>query len=558
MTSLNLFDCEVNKFDKYTQIPFTEDKLIQAILYRDGHSRYNAERKDYDILPIEELFNFINADDIVEILCQKPVTDLMEAVEIYNDDIQYIVQSMKMKKLIDYSEFRFALTKNFNWKAGTYPFIHKLLDYFEGRYMRASGIDSLFKRRLNNEGYLDSHRVRLNRLDKLRATAKRMVGSKESDASEYKERMLEVLETINENTLKGNKVSDKIKFTHYFTTNGYSDSNQYTFLDLWLITKIDIAPMDMYYTKNNDVVFHLTQPAMTTFLPRPLYKVLNNDVRGARASYLYGYSQNKHAYLQDYSMWERGGNGTMHRQPWSSVCLSEHGDGVIRTMGRHNYAAAAHNLTLWGSSYSLEHTNPYNGPNQIAYEQGIPEILHDSPDDIKTFNALIGFSPEDCYNQRIAKHRHVFFAEEPLAGRIINDIDYSLYSNLELYGDEMIDECVNCPIKEDCYRMSERAMYYATKQEWGPIVEALIAEMWDAGEFSNRYGQLYWYIHYLHKLSLKDYDEGWGYIIWALDDKTDFFKEPLTAEEQALEDARIAQLNARREMEQWAIGGTNG
>ena len=108
MTSLNLFDCEVNKFDKYTQIPFTEDKLIQAILYRDGHSRYSAERKDYDILPIEELFNFINADDIVEILCQKPVTDLMEAVEIYNNDIQYIVQSMNRKKMVDYTEFKFV------------------------------------------------------------------------------------------------------------------------------------------------------------------------------------------------------------------------------------------------------------------------------------------------------------------------------------------------------------------------------------------------------------------------------------------------------------------
>ena len=282
-------------------MPITEDKLLSAVIHRDNQSRYHSMRQDYDIKPLDELFEFIDSEEIISILCQKPVTDLMEAIEEYNNDIAHIVRGMHQRKLVDYETFKFDITKNFGWKPGTYPFIHKLVDFFEARYMRASGMESIFKRRISNEGYLDNHRRRLIRMDKLRATAKSMVSSKEADASQYEERMHNTIKTIEDNTIAGNSVSDKVKYSHYFTTNNYDVERPYTFLDLHFITRIDIEPMDMCYIQNGSPAFNIIQPAVVAYYARPLYKILNGEKRCS--STLMGYSKNRHSYLQNHSLW---------------------------------------------------------------------------------------------------------------------------------------------------------------------------------------------------------------------------------------------------------------
>jgi hypothetical protein len=562
MTSLNLFDTQVDKFDKYTQIPFTEDKLLQAYIYRGNQSRYNAQRRDYDILPLSNLFDFIDVDVITEILCQKPVTDLMEAVNDYNESYKHICFDMHRKKIVDYERFDLALTKSLAWKAGTYAHILKVIDYFEGRHMRAAGMESLFKRRVNNDGYIDFHRNRLNRLDTLRATAKRMVGSKETDASKYKDRMLNTMDTINKTTEEGNNVSDKIRISHYFTTNEYNSDEPYTFLDTFLITRVDIEPMMMFYTKGSDVVFKIEQPAMTTFYPRPLYKVLNGDRKHDHT--LFGYSKAKHSYLQDYSIWHPNGNNVT-KSPWNTVCLSGHSDDVLRNMSLHKYGDAAYALTLWGSSYNLEHTNPYNGPNQLIYQQGFDkfvEINNDEDDNaIEYLTDVLGINNDDCFSQRLHKHRAVWLEETPNGHRIVNKLDDSQKSTLELFAHPLIEECKNCPVIDNCYKMQRQLEYEKVRDEYLPIVEAIVAITYEEVEYGDTDVPIYdlqWsIIEILQKLAKSDYDKCDSIIIDRLD-KAGFFKEPLTAEEQKAEDVRIAQLQAQKAMEQWALGATHG
>ena len=560
MTSLNLFDTKIDKFDKYTQIPFTEDKLLQAYIYRGNQSRYNTHRKDYNLLPLSDLFEFIDADAITEILCQKPVTDLMEVLHAYNNDHQYIVKDMHRRKLVEYEEFEITLTKSLNWKAGTYPHIHKLIDYFEGRYMRAAGMDSLFKRRTNNEGYLDHHRTKLNRLDRLRATAKRMVGTKEADASKYKERMLTNIEHLDEMTSRGNNVSDKIKFSHYFTINEYNSNEPYTFLDMFLITKVDIAPMMMFYTKGSDVVFQIEQPAMTAFYPRPLYKVLNGDRK--HDNQLYGYSKAKHSYLQDYSIWQPNGRN-ISSSPWNAVCLSGHSDDVLRNMAIHKYGDAAYALTLWGSSYNLEMTNPYNSPNQLVYEQGIYKILEDNVENnltIDSLSDLIGVNTNDCFNQRMSRHRNIWLEETDNSSRMLNQLDSPRKARVELFGHYLIEECKDCPIQDRCQHMSNQLLYEQVREEWYDIAEAIVAITYEIehGDASVPIYDLQWsFIDIIQKLADRSIEDRYKLIINKLE-SAGFFKEPLTAEEQKAEDVRIAQLQAQTAMEQWALGARHG
>ena len=558
MTNLNLFDTQVDKFDKYTQIPFTEDKLLQAYIYRGSQSRYDSQRRDYDILPLSNLFDFIDVDVITEILCQKPVTDLMEAINDYNESYKHICFDMHRKKIVDYERFDLALTKSLAWKAGTYAHILKVIDYFEGRHMRAAGMDSLFKRRVNNEGYIDYHRNRLNRLDALRATAKRMVGTKEADASKYKDRMLNTMDTINKATEEGNNVSDKIRISHYFTTNEYNSDTPYSFLDMFLITKVEIEPMMMFYTKGNDVVFKIQQPAMTTFYPRPLYKVLNGDRKHDHT--LMGYSKAKHSYLQDYSIWHTNGHN-VSKSPWNTVCLSGHQDDVLRNMSLHKYGDAAYALTLWGSSYNLEFTNPYNGPNQLIYQQGLDtfaDVNNDIENPLMTVTDVLGINTRDCFTQRLHRHRAVWLEETPNGHRIINKLDDPRMASLEIFAHSLIEECKNCPIIEDCHKMQLQLEYEKVRDEYLPIVEAIVAEIYDLDNVGHCLYDVQWStIAMLHKLAINDDIKRDSIIIDKLDE-AGFFKEPLTAEEQALEDARIAQLQAQRAMEQWALGATHG
>ena len=66
--TLNLFDSkENNKFAKYTQYPFKSNILRSARLYEDRRS-YGRGHRDHALLPLSELFDFIDCEKIVEIL----------------------------------------------------------------------------------------------------------------------------------------------------------------------------------------------------------------------------------------------------------------------------------------------------------------------------------------------------------------------------------------------------------------------------------------------------------------------------------------------------------
>ena len=554
---LNLFDNPVGKFDKYMQLPFKDNILSRAYL-PNPRTRYTSHYLEYNVRPIEDLFDFIDSDSITEILCQKPVTDLVEAMNEYNNEIKHIIHWMYRKDMIEDESFQLDVTKNFGWKRGTYPFILKMIDYFEGRYMRAAGMESLFKRRIGSEGYLNSHRSRLNKLDRLRATAKSMVGSKEADAEQYTERMNLVLSTLMENTELGNSIDSRIKYKHFFTIDEYNSEDPYTFLDMSFITIIEIDSMDMWFLHSGKPAFKITQPPLITYYARPLYKVLNGEKRFG--SHLMGYSQSKHAYLQDYSLWmkEASQSSFFNGSPWSSVCLSSHNDDVIGNLNRHKYSDAAFALTQWGSSYNMDTTNPYNSPNHLIYQQGLSKEMMKL--DTLEFRTLVNFHYEDCFKQRSDRHRRVALEENPELVDITNRIDSFTRSRQELWGYHLIDECKDCPFIEDCARMQHQIRYEKLRNsEFSCILEQLTAEehLWCGAECSSQGLYIYW-MHHLSMITNKVNDEEiYEYIDYNLDE-LGYYQEPLTAEEQAVEDARIAQQRVQSEMEQWAIGANNG
>ena len=474
----------------------------------------------------------------------------MEAIEGYNSDLAHIVRAMHQRKLVDYETFQFDITKNFGWKPGTYPFIHKLIDYFEARYMRASGMESIFKRRISNEGYLDNHRRRLMRMDNLRAKAKSMVNSKEADASEYEERMHTTLELIDEMTAQGNNVSDKVKYSHYFTTNNYDVEHPYTFLDLKLITRIDIEPMDMCYVQHGSPVFNIMQPAVVAYYARPLYKVLNGDNRWN--GNLMGYSKNRHSYLQNHALWRPDRAMGMNINPWTSICLSSYNDDVIRSMNHHKYSDSAFAITQWGSSYNLETTNPYNSPNHLLYEQGLPDNNVD-------LRSIVGFNYNDCFNQRSNIYRAIEIEENPLYQKMVNLLDSYNRTRTELFGHNVLNDCKDCPVKENCDHYNYQVWYEEVRDEYGPMVEALIAEESELDNYDHDDFDLYYsWTTYVRRIANEHtYQEAREKMDSFLDD-IGFYKEPLTAEEQSLKDAQTAQLQAQKAMERWAMERTHG
>ena len=554
--TLNLFDSkENNKYAKYTQYPFKNNILRNARLYEDRR-HYGRGHRDHNLLPLSELFDFIDCEKIVEILCQKPVTDLIESLATFNERYAWITSRMHRRGMIDYESFTLDVTKNFGWKPGTYPHFQKLLDFYESRYMKPAGLERLFIRRTSNEGSIINLQDECSRLDRLRAKAKSMAGTRAVDAEEYKEKMIKVFDLIQENTSKGNKISDKVRFSQYFTTDDYDPAEPYSFLSLNLITIVHIDSMPMAYLKGGDNIFTLDQPALQAYFARPLYKVFNGN--RSIGSYLYGYAKNRHAYLQDYSMWSPeqvvASHTRLNRSPWSSVCLSEHNDDVVRNMARHDYSSAAFGLTQWSASYNMDHTNPYNAPNAIVYLQGIPEILHDKPKELETFMTLINFHYGDCYQSRMNRIQMVDYAERPELSNVTSRIDNRARSNRMIFAHQMLDECSKCPVMDKCVLIQQQLdVEKAFNDDRYGMAEAITAISLEVEMHSEDRASVIVYSKFAYvmdHMSIGNESDVYDWMIYYLE-SYGFFDEPLTPEQQA-------QQALEREMVQWSIGGPNG
>ena len=478
-------------FEKYSLPTFEiyekPVKEVQAVLYNINNLNYFDEysQSTYttkSLIGLDDIFNIIDKEQFMYDTTLQPVIDFNERLAEFKARFVWEEAIEHISKLNN--DYKPDVTDKFNWKRGIYDYMRGMVDYYEKRHMRNSGIDTFFNRIYNNKWAVNNFRDKLNRLEQARLKARR-VSIRDINTEELNIMYNNFFEQIKSNTKAANQMSDNFKIYNYISAGGHNGltsmtTKKHLYLQLSTVVMCKSKTMDIILTDGSKIG-EMLLPNTYLLFERKLYQSLMNHPRQC-VTQSASCPGGRHPYIASHgpNFYDRDNNseGTRRRvtgQAWNTLCLSSFNDEVRESLKKNDYMSMLMALSSWNSIYNIEQTNPHIQPKNIFYQTGF-HFGNNTEENIESLKHWTAFSKNNCFKQEV---RDRVYIEDDEKARSLNtqvrNEEYIVY-----YGKDVISTCDSkkCPFVDTCLG------YYRTKnfllnEEFQYMLESIVGWLYE-------------------------------------------------------------------------------